>query len=499
MELTRRKFLTVSAMSAALMATPKILMENEAVLAALDDPFLKMDAVAQAKAIKKGDASAVEVLEAAIKRIDALNPKTNAVVTKAYDHAMKNAKAGKFKGPFAGVPFLVKDLNDVAGIRTTSGCRALINQIAKRDHPYIKACIDVGFNICGKTNTPEFGLQATTESLALGPCMNPWDSTKSSGGSSGGTGAAVAAGMVPIAHGNDGGGSIRIPASCCGIFGLKPDIGRLIGSGNGFGIAVQGGLSRSVRDSAQLIASTERDKPAPGLKPVGFVKGPKKKRLKIGVTLKGTVDREPDADVAQAIHSTAMLCKELGHEVSEMSLDYDHRRSVDDFLTLWSSTAGEIADSFEKELGRKVTPQDLEPLTLTFSEIAHKNTREDMGKAVGFLRSLKETITNEMNGYDVILSPVLSSAPPMIGEQGPTVPYETLIDRMMSYVAYTPLANITGMPAMSVPLYWNDNNMPIGSHFTAHNGDERTLLELAYELEEARPWANKWAPNSAGV
>ena len=496
MNMTRRNFLAFSAAATATMLTPAILRRSNRTWAAIDDSLVDLDAVAQAKLIKKGDATPLELLDAAIQRIDALNPTVNAVVTEAYDSARERADAAAFDGPFRGVPFLVKDLNDVAGVRTTSGSRALMDTIAERDHPYIKACIAAGLNVCGKSNTPEFGLQATTESLALGPCFNPWDVTRSSGGSSGGAGAAVATGMLPLAHGNDGGGSIRIPASCCGVFGLMASRGRMAGTTNGFSLAVQGGLSRSVRDSAQLLASTERAKPAPGLEPVGLIEKPSRKRLKIGMYLNGARGETPDSDVQTAIESTAALCEELGHTVTPMELKYDGDRMVDDFLTLWSSTAGEFADVFEKEAGRPANYQDLEPLTLAFSKSYHAGGKQKMGAALQFLVTLQAEIGSQMEPYDVLLCPVLRTAPPAIGEQGPTVPYETLIARMISYVAYTPLFNITGLPAMSVPLYWNDAGLPIGSQFAAKMGDEATLLRLAYELEEARPWAGKHAPAS---
>lgn len=496
MKMTRRNFLAFSAAATATMLTPEVLRRSNRIWAATGESFIDLDAIAQATLVEKGDVTPVELLDAAIQRIESVNTHVNAVVTTAYDVARERAEAQEFGGAFRGVPFLVKDLNDVAGIRTTSGCRALLNHIAERDHPYIKACIAAGLNVCGKSNTPEFGLQATTESLALGPCFNPWDLTRSSGGSSGGAGAAVATGMVPLAHGNDGGGSIRIPASCCGVFGLMTSRGRMVGTTNGFSLAVQGGLSRSVRDSAHLLANTEREKPAPGLEPVGLVDGPNRKRLKIGMYLNGARGETPDADVKAAIESTAALCEELGHTVMPVELKYDGNRMVDDFLTLWSSTAGEFADAFEKDAGRPANYQDLEPLTLAFSNEYHSGGKEKMGAALKFLVSLQADISSQMEAYDVLLCPVLRSAPPAIGEQGPTVPYEVLIERMISYVAYTPLFNITGLPAMSVPLYWNEAGLPIGSQFAAKYGDERTLLHLAYELEEARPWAGKHAPTS---
>lgn len=488
----RRRFLMLAAAGATAASMPRVLFA--ATQAATADPFAKMDGVALAQLIRKGDATPVDVLEAIIRRIEALNPKLNAVVTDSFLIARDRAKRGDFKGPFAGVPILIKDLDNVKGVRTTSGCRLLMTNLAEETDIYPQACIDAGFNVTGKTNTPEFGLEATTESLALGPCYNPWNLTRSSGGSSGGAGAAVAARIVPIAHGSDGGGSIRIPASCCGVFGLKPSRGRLMGSSAEFNLSVDGGLTISVRDTAHFLAATERTDADAPLERLGIVEGPAKRRLKIGVMVKGMQGEEPDGDVVEATHRAAMLCKELGHEVEELKLVVDGPKMVEAFITLWSSMAFEAVSRFENMLGRKMTVQDLEPLTLAFAEISRKGGRESIGAAVQTLQATAVEFQNQIDRYDVVLTPVLRSAPPVIGEQAPSVPYEILIERMAAYVAYTPIYNVTGQPAMSVPLFWNKDGMPIGTQLAAKLGGERTLLELAYELEQARPWANQVPP-----
>lgn len=495
MELSRREFIRMTAAATAATILAEVPGVEHPVAA--KESLATLDALSQAERVQRGDITAVELLDAAIARIEAVNPQINAVVTRAYDLARERTASGGIEGPFKGVPFLVKDLNDVKGVRTTSGSRMHLDRIARAHHPYVRACVQAGLNVCGKSNTPEHGLQATTESLALGPCYNPWDLRHSAGGSSGGAAAAVASGMVPLAHANDGGGSIRIPASCCGVFGLMASRGRVIGSTNRFSLAVQGGVSRSVQDSAHLLAHTERKTPAPHLKPVGVVDRPNKKRLRIALAFEGLQGETPDTDVQKAIETTAALCEELGHEVVEHKLDIDGPRVVRDFLTLWSSTAGEVAAAFEEETGRPPNHQELEPLTLAFAKEFLEGGQARMGEAVQYLMGLDKVVSNQLQDFDVRLSPVLRSAPPVIGEQGPTVPYDTLIDRMVSYVSYTPLFNVTGMPAMSVPLFWNDAGLPIGSQFAAKAGDERTLLELAYELEEARPWAGNWAPNAA--
>lgn len=489
MQLTRRQFLAGMAAGAVAAAVGVRVRPMPGVRAA--EGVLALDATAQAEAIRKGEISAVELLDETIRRIEAVNPKVNAIVTECFDRARDRAKAGDFSGPFAGVPFAIKDLNDVAGVRTTHGCRAMMQNIAKTSHAYVKASESAGLNIVGKTNTPEFGLEATTESLALGPCLNPWNTAHSSGGSSGGAGAAVAAGLLPMAHANDGGGSIRIPSSCCGLFGLKTSRGRQMGEGNGFSLAVQGVISRSVRDTARMLAATERETPAPGLERVGFVEGPSTRRLKIGMYLTGGRGEQPEPDVAEAIQSTAALCKELGHEVGEAKFTFDSAESVEQFLILWSSGAGAAYEEFEAQFGRKPTDQDFEPLTMAFVDQYLNGGKEKLAGAVQALMRITGELFEQAKSFDVLLCPVLRSAPPLIGEQAPTVPFDVLIERMKTYVAYTPLHNSAGMPAISVPLAWNAQGLPIGSQFAAKPGGERTLLELAYELEAARPWAQK--------
>ena len=498
---TRRQFLQISSQSVAFAAVTQTLGRSsfaaEKAASGVYDPFARLDGLAQAKAIASGEATALEVLDFAIARIERLNPKINAVVTTDFEAARSRARANEFKGPFAGLPFLVKDLDDFVGVRTTNGARAYLRTVSDSTEPFVQACVDAGVNVEGKTNTPEFGLTPTTESLALGPCYNPWNLTRSAGGSSGGAGAAVAAGLVPIAQGSDGGGSIRIPASCCGVFGLKPSRGRLIGSNDEFEFSVNGLLTRTVRDTAQMLAVTERKEPGFGMPQIGLVKGPSKRRLTIGLYLKGASDVEPASDVSNAVLATAKLCEELGHDVRMSRIDFGDGQLADDFLTLWASFSGKAVEELEEKRGRKATLQDFEPLTLAFAQQYHNGGKEKIPAAADRLQELAKDINRQMSQYDVLLCPVLATAAPMIGRYSPTVPFDELVERMIHYVAYTPIFNVTGMPAMSVPLAWNDEGLPIGSQFAAKQGDERTLLELAFELEQARPWADKWAPCSA--
>jgi amidase len=497
MPLDRRRFIHVATGAATAALLADFLAASESALAISLPPLSSLDGIAQAQAIAKGEVTALEVLEAAIKQIERINPQLNAVVTTDFDRARDRAREHKFVGPFSGVPYLVKDLSDFAGVRTTKGSRAMLTNISKTTDKYVQAGIDAGLNVVGKSNTPEFGMSCTTESLALGPCYNPWNLKRSAGGSSGGAAAAVAAGMVPIAQGSDSGGSIRIPASCCGVFGLKPSRGRLIGSTDAYGFSSRGVLTRSVRDTAHALAVTERPQPAPGLKPVGLVNEPSKRRLTIGLYLKGENGVEPAADVADAVLATARLCEELGHDVKLSRIRFDVAIS-EDYHIIRSRRSAETVAEMEKQLGRKLTLQDVEPPLLASAAQYHAGWNAKYDEANRRVQKIAADINEQMREYDVVLSPVLRTAPPLTGEFSPFVPPEVLVERMINYVAYTVVFNMTGMPAMSVPLAWNAQGLPIGSQCAAKYGDERTLLELAYQLEAAKPWAEKWPP-CAGV
>ncbi|MDO9127057.1 MAG: amidase family protein, partial [Parvibaculum sp.] len=304
----------------------------------------KLDATAQAELVRKGELTALELVEAGISRIEQVNPQVNAVVEKFYDRAREAAKGKLPEGPFTGVPNLVKDLDNLKGTRATSGSRFLAQNISPETDPIIAGKEKSGFVMVGKSNTPEFGLLGTTESLLLGSCNNPWNVAHSPGGSSGGAAAAVASGMVPVAHATDGGGSIRIPASCCGVFGLKPSRGRIyLGERQLPGdIGFQHCVSRSVRDSATLLSLTELTGKEAVLPPVGRVEGPGKKRLRIAF---GTMDykgREPAPDVKAALEDVAQLCADLGHEIVPARNRIDGAAFEDAVLAAWASGPAEL-------------------------------------------------------------------------------------------------------------------------------------------------------------
>jgi len=490
MHMNRRFFLKGSAATIAVSSTFPVFAEKSK---AFDTKSLQMDAVTQAQMLQAGELSAFDLAQDAITRIKRLNPIVNAVITPLFDEALERSRDLPI-GPFQGVPYLLKDLIDFKGARTAYGSRMLKNNISDASHVFTQAVERAGLNILGKTNTPEFGLLATTEPLVFGPTANPWSLKHSAGGSSGGAAAAVASGMVAIAQGSDGGGSLRMPASCCGIFSLKPSRMRNVYRGRPAlnGLAVKGHMSRTVRDSAALHAVTEWQGHDAPFAPIGAVKGPATRRLKIGMHMMNLKGNMPDGDVEHAIRATGQLCQDLGHTVEEMSLPIDGDLFNRYFLTLWSRVPAGLVDK-----AGSAAEQVLEPWTRYLAEYHKKRGAADFEDALQYMQLAEREMEKLFGVYDVVLSPVLSAAPVSLGKHSPDVSGDFLVEDVMNYVGYTPLYNGTGQPAMSVPLSWNSEGLPIGSHFAARLGDEQTLFELAYELEAAKPWKDKWAPHSA--
>ncbi|MEN8161822.1 MAG: amidase [Myxococcota bacterium] len=463
-----------------------------------DDALARLDAIGQAALVARGDVHPGELIEAAMRRIAALDPTLNAVVTRSFDRALGRVVNDRPAGPLAGVPYLLKDLTDWEGVRCTRGSRLFLNRIAPASPELVTRSEAAGLVVLGKTNTPEFGLLPSTEPLALGACRNPWDPTRSTGGSSGGAAAAVAAGLVPLAEASDGGGSIRIPAACCGVFGLKPSRGRGVNAGDGPGaydIVVHHCVSRSVRDSALLLSLTERTGPDAPLPPVGFVREPAKRRLRIAVSTKSALGSEPDPEVRAACEEVARLCAELGHELVEQSPVYDGPAFLEHFLTLWAHGPSQLVADLE---ARGVAPEAvLEPWTLGLAAEYRAKPLGTLAQAIAFFDSLVPRIDAFFEDFDVWLTPVLASPPPALGELAPEVAFATLRERCVQYVGYTPLHNVAGTPAMSVPLGRSAAGLPIGLQLAARRGAEATLLALAYELEAAAPWADRWPPYAA--
>ena len=453
------------------------------------------DATGTAELIRKRQVSAREVVQAAIDRAEAVNPKLNFLVTADFERALKRA-AEPLAGPFAGVPTLIKDLNDLEGLPTKNGSRAGAHAPpAKASEPIIAAFLAAGFIPIGKSATPEFGFLPTTEPLAGGATHNPWDLTRSSGGSSGGSAVAVAAGVVPVAQASDGGGSIRIPASCCGLFGLKPSRGRMIGASDSpKEISVKNCEARTVRDSAGVFAAIEKIGPEATLPPVGLVAGPATRRLKVGWIAADPNGRIADKAVADETRKAAELCKGLGHTVEPMAWPAISKDFTQAFLVLWAAGAAETVEGVAMALGRAPGAGDLEPFTLGMVRAFAAEPAGALDRALAALEAGAKAYLGLFQRYDVVLTPVLASPPVKLGWVRGDVPYDTLIERLIDYVGYTPIVNVAGNTAMSMPLSWTDAGLPVGAHFAAAAGQERTLFELAFELEKAQPWADKLPP-----
>lgn len=454
-----------------------------------------VDATETASLIRKKEISAREAVEAAIRRAETLNPKLGFLVTPDFDRALKRADQ-PLAGPFAGVPTLIKDLHDYQGLPTRNGSRSGAHAPpAMESLPSVAAMVAAGFIPIGKSATPEYGLLATTEPLNAPPTRNPWDTTRSSGGSSGGAACAVAAGVVPVASASDGGGSIRIPSSCCGLFGLKPSRGRVVGeTTDPSQLSVRNCVARTVRDSAGVFAAIEKTGPDIPFSSVGLVTGPNKQRLKIGWMELDPNGRPADAPVGQATEAAAELCRRLGHHVEPTRWPPFAKGFTEAFLTVWATGAAEIAAHLTKALGRAPDARDLEPFTLALADRAARLPPPEIEAAKALVRSAAQAYLGLFQTYDVVLTPVLGSPPPLLGWGRGDVPMPLLTERLTAYVGYTPIVNVAGNTAMSVPLNWTRDGLPVGSQFAAAPGRERVLYELAFELEAARPWAERKPP-----
>jgi len=468
--------------------------------AAAAPPAWTPDATELAGRIRRKEVSAVEVVEAAIRKAEALQPKIGAIVTSDFDRAMDKARSGQASGPFAGVPFLIKDLDPYVGLPTRFGSRSSLGaRPVKTQTPFIDAYDRAGLVVIGKSSTPEYGFLPTTEPMGFLPTRNPWNLGHSSGGSSGGAAAATAAGIVPFAHATDGGGSIRIPAANCGLFGMKPSRGRMLDgrpNNKGIDLSVAHCVTHSVRDSAALFAVSEDTEAGATFAPIGVVTGPGKGRLKVGLLLETGTGLRPDPEVVQAVESAAKLMESLGHKVETTHWPIDGNQFGRDFTALWSTGAAELAAGVSKAMGRPADASVLEPFTLGMAELVRGLKPGDIPAVVERLQAAAKAYDTWLTRYDVILSPVLGHVPADLGFVSGNVSFETLQARLLSYVGYTPLHNVAGAPAMSVPLHWTADGLPVGVHFAGRIGGEKRLFELAYQLEAAQPWAHRKPPTS---
>jgi amidase len=465
--------------------------------------LLRLDATAQAALIRTKQITAHELVSAAIAQVEQLNPQLNAVITPMFERALANAQQPLPDSPFAGVPFLLKDLQAAyEGVPMSAGSRWLKDFKPNGDSELVKRYKRAGLIVIGKTNTPEFGLLPTTEPALFGATRNPWDTTRTSGGSSGGSAAAVAARMVAVAHANDGGGSIRIPASCCGVFGLKPTRGRNpLGPHFGdifSGLVAEHAVTISVRDSAALLDATAGyDAGDPYLAPVPtrpFAQevGADAGKLRIAFSLTPPNNTAVHPDCIAAVHDAAKLCEQLGHHVTEAAPQLHGEMLGKAFFTVWAAGCAWTIDSYSFAVGGKPADDQIEPLTRVMIELGRKRSAPEYLLAVQTLQIFARRVAQFMNDYDVMLTPVLAEPPVPLGTFGAT-PEDAMagMKRSGAFSPFTALQNMTGQPAVSVPLYWNEAGLPIGVQFAARYGDEATLFRLASQLEAARPWADK--------
>jgi len=464
------------------------------------DEYQSLDATALAEVIARGDVSAGEVLDVAYAAIKAAEPALGAVVATCEEQAREQV-AGLLPGVLAGVPYLIKDLAcDVAGMATTNGSRLFADNIATRDSTLVTRLRAAGMPILGKTNTPEFGVGTSTEPALYGPTRNPWAMDRAAGGSSGGAAAAVAAGLVPVAHATDGGGSIRIPAACCGLFGLKPSRGRVTpGPDQGeawAGMSIAHAVTRTVRDSATLLDITGAPEPgdpyhAPTAeRPYAVEVGTDPGRLRIGLLLSAIdPDIEVDPECLRVTREAAALCASLGHEVEEVSWPEMTRPGEIIGVISGAHTARKI-DQRLAALGRALRPGDLDAATVIVVENGRTITLERYLAAVDAMHGVGRAITRLTSRFDVLLTPSMAIVPPAIGVLDPNGPDPLgALRGMRGMGAFTGLFNVTGQPAMSMPLgRTSDGLLPLGVQFAGRYGDEATLFRLAGQLEAAAPW-----------
>ena len=455
-----------------------------------DDALGELDAVGLADAIRAGRVGRAEVIEAAIARTEAVNPALNGLAYEAFQQARAAAKADPASGPFSGVPTFVKDNVDVAGQPTMRGADAWVPFDAAADGEFTRVYLATGVTPLGKTQMSEFGFSASAEHPRLGAVRNPWDTDYTAGASSSGSGAFVAAGVVPIAHANDGGGSIRIPASCNGLVGLKPSRGRLPLDPElrrmPVGIVANGVLTRSVRDTAAFYREAERIWRNPKLAPIGDVTQPGRQRLRIAAVTR-SVRRESSPQVRELTLKSAALLEELGHRVEYVDDHPVPASFVDDFVLYWGFLALVQVRTGRRLFGDTFDRTRLDSLTLGLQRHTSRNIHR-LPLAIVRLRGLRRRTARFFRTYDVVLTPTVADETPRIGYLAPT-DYQQVIDRLVDWVEFTPMQNVTGEPAISLPLAQSADGMPAGMMLSADLGQEALLLELAYELEEARPWA----------
>ena len=456
------------------------------------------DATGWAESIRRGECSAREAVEAAIRRIEQLNPGLNAVVNTRFEQALTEVDRGLPAGPFTGVPFLVKDLGvDVAGLPSTRGSRLFADAIAPCDSPLVARYREAGLVVLGTTNTPEFGKNASTEPLLHGPTRNPWRTTHSPGGSSGGSAAAVASGMVPVSHGSDGGGSIRIPSSMCGLFGFKPSRGRVpgvsLGDAFAYPLAVHHVLTTSVRDSAALLDAVCAQLPGepytapPASDSYAAEVTASPGALRIALCTSNPAGHTTEPACIAAAQAAAKLCESLGHHVVEAAPSFDSAGASQASATVMSAVSLAAIRRRVAERGRDLAEDDLEPFTRFLYDRSTAMTADGYVEALRTVELTGRAVAPFFQQYDVLITPTIAATVPPLGLLDTSRP-PSMFEHAARYASYTSPFNITGQPAMSMPLATDETGMPVGVQFVAAVGREDLLFRLAGQIEQASPW-----------
>jgi amidase len=466
----------------------------------------ELDALGQADLVKRGEASAVELVEAAIARVEALNPRINCLAAPMFEEARARARGALPSGPLAGVPYLIKDLGQsCAGVRQTDGSRALRDFVARGDSELVARLRRAGAIIIGRTTAPEFGNHSTTEPALFGACHNPWDLGRVAGGSSGGSAAAVASRMVPAASASDGAGSIRIPASCCGLFGMKPTRGRVSlapGAGESL-LAVEHAVTRSVRDSAAILDATAGPAagdsywPAAPVRPFLEEVTVEPSPMRIAWSARAPLGISVHPECKRAVEATAARLEALGHHVVQEDPVYDEEVLIDPILAIWSVENAAHVEVIKSRIGRPPSEDELEITTWELVQHAAKVSGVNLMHAIDQLHSASRTIAPFFDRYDAWLTPTLAQPPLPLGLLNQS--YGGAREWWQYDLSFNPwnaIANITGNPAMSMPLAWDSAGLPIGLLFLGRYGDESALFRLAGQLERAGGWAGRVPPNA---
>ena len=453
-----------------------------------DDALGEDDAVGVAERIKAGEVSRGEVEAAAVERLKRAHERLNAVRFEAYDAPRRSSNPDS---PLDGVPTLIKDNHDVGGWPTNHGSETWTATPAAKDGAYVRQYLGSGMTALGKTTMPEFGLNATTEFRAGAPTVNPWDTAYSVGASSGGAAALVASGAVPIAHANDGGGSIRIPAAAAGLVGLKPSRGRHRDGEEArmlpINIISEGVLTRSVRDTAAFVYAMERQWRNPKLAPIGQVSGPADRRLRIGLLLESVNDTVVDPETRDACELTAKLLEAQGHIVEPIAPPVDPSFE-EDFVVYWGFLAAAAVGTGKLTFDKTFDRTRLDGFTDGLRRSCIQGGWKRVPGALHRLRKAGARYAEAFRDHELIIAPVVANTTPLLGHLGPNQPFDQLLDKLRHHAAFTPIQNVTGTPAISLPMAVSSSGMPIGVQLAAAYGDERTLLEVAYALEAQAGW-----------